>query len=234
MQHKFRIKHITPAWSAPSNIKAITTLRNQNIASLNDNQYMDNTKAELADIIPKPVTWLRQTHSNNCIIAEDQSDLPHADAAISFNSKAACCVVTADCVPIILTDASATFVAAIHAGWRGIASGVIEQTLSKIKAKNIIAWIGPCICNNCYAVTNELEQLFTTKDLVFSSCFNQNINQKTTFDLKKACKLILRKHSTTQIYETAFCTVCDNDLFFSARKESIACGRIITCIWKDD
>lgn len=212
------IKHITPAWSAPQTVHALITLKS--------NLSMDEAKASLAKNVTHPIAWLTQTHSNNCVIAEDMHYSKQADAAINFNAKIACCVVTADCVPIILTDAAATFVAAIHAGWRGIANGVIEKTIAKLEAKNIIAWLGPCICDNCYIVTHEFQQNF---DPEFESCFSE----RSTFNLKKACKIILRKHNITQVYETAFCTSCDNDLFFSARKEGISCGRIITCIWKE-
>lgn len=213
------LKHITPAWNAPHTVHALTTLK----SSL----PMPETKEALAANVPNPLAWLTQTHSNSCVIVESMSYSRQADAAINFNAKAACCVVTADCVPIILTDTAATFVAAIHAGWRGIANGVIEQTLSKLESKNIIAWLGPCICSDCYVVAPEFQKNFDTE---FDSCFSP----QSTFDLKKACNRILRKQNIMQIYETAFCTSCDNDLFFSARKEGISCGRIVTCIWKED
>jgi polyphenol oxidase len=215
------IKCITPAWSAHAKVTAFTTLRNE-------------TKASLAANTSQPIAWLKQTHSNNCIIVDDMNYNPEADAAINFNAKAACCVVTADCVPILLTDTTATFVAAIHAGWRGIANGVIEQTIAKLNAKNIIAWLGPCICHNCYIVQPEFKQIFTTKNTKFNNFFTENNKQDITFNLKKACKFILNSNNIIQIYETEFCTSCDNDLFFSARKEGISCGRIITCIWKNN
>ena len=134
-----------PEWIVPKNIFALQTTRN----TIPRKELLFDNKTELStnfglEFVNKKVIGLNQSHSNKSI--ELPSDDRDADASYTTHNKVVCSIRTADCMPLLITDKAGSFVAAIHAGWRGLAFGIIENTLKKINAKDkFIVWIGPHI-----------------------------------------------------------------------------------------
>ena len=132
---------------------------------LNKNKTKLSTNFGL-EFINKKAIGLNQSHSN--ISIELPSDDRDADASYTTHNKVVCSIRTADCMPLLITDEEGSFVAAIHAGWRGLASGIIENTLKKINAKGkFIVWIGPHISQEFFEVGAEVRNIFLENDSSF-------------------------------------------------------------------
>lgn len=194
-----------------------------------------------------------QTHSSNVLVIDERFDellqsdkielLYGVDATITHLKSKFLCVTTADCVPILLYDKSREIVAAIHAGWRGIVSGIIEHTISKLIAvyqsnsADIVATIGPSITHKNYEVGTELIHQFEEAgfDLSSSLIINKSTN-KPHIDLKSLSHSeLVRLGVAPQHIETSdLCTYDRSDLFFSARRQSIHSGRMLSGIMLDD
>ena len=190
-----------------------------------------------------------QTHSANVLVVDeafmesDQSNkieiLYGVDAAITHLQNIFLCATTADCVPVLLYDKSKQIVAAIHAGWKGIVGGIIENTISKMNeiydsnADDIIATIGPSISMKHYEVGEELITKYNEAgfDLSSTSTINKETN-KWHIDLKAiTCNELIRLGvAPQQIEASPLCTYDRSDLFFSARRQSLVSGRMISGI----
>ena len=152
---------IQPEWPAPSNIKACTTLRIGGVSrppyhSFNLAEHVGDQAAFVEHNrkllktglnLPSDPIWLKQTHSTITVSASLDAASKEADASFTDQPNVVCAVLTADCLPLLLCDRNATHVAAIHAGWRGLANGIIENTLKTmgLSPKDILAWLGPAI-----------------------------------------------------------------------------------------
>jgi YfiH family protein len=169
-----------PEWVVPQNIFALQTTKNTN--SSKGVLHKNKTKLSInfgLEFINKKGIGLNQSHSN--ISIELPSDNYDADASYTKQNKVACSIRTADCMPLLVTDEGGSFVAAIHAGWRGLASGIIENTLKKINAKGkFIVWIGPHISQEFFEVGAEVRNIFFIQ---FFSIFVFNFSSchKTSF-----------------------------------------------------
>ena len=138
-------------------------------------------------------------------------------------------MLTADCVPIVLTNRAGTRIAAIHAGWRGLASDIIANTIQHMACHDIIAWIGPCICWKCYPVGNEVRTHFCRQLPQQERAFTAH-NQRWHADLRMISHIQLRHYGVETVYQSAHCTYHSTTPFFSARRQGIHSGRIATCI----
>ncbi len=165
----------------------------------------------------------QQTHSDNIALAQNITDYPNTDALIVTRNDFAIFLNYADCTPVILYDEKQNIGAVVHAGWRGTAQSIATKTLSKMGSdpKNIIALIGPCICFNCFEtnfdVISQLKK--TLKDT--KGLFRENYA-----DLKGINKRQLIEKGIEKIDVCPYCTCCDNELFFSYRKENKTTNRI--------
>ena len=237
---------IYPCWHVPANIKAFSTRNTRgysyekNYAKLNlslsglDDKYvvMLNRKL-LTNTIGHPINWLKQNHSARALALEHDDVTEPADAAYTRLHNTVCAVLTADCVPILLTNKKGSFAAAIHAGWKGLAKGIIANTLNKINSSDVIAWIGPCICGSCYNVGPEVRDIFCKLDGNLIKFFHER-NKKIYVELSAIATFLLRKKNVSQIYNSNTCTKNPNNNLFSARRDTIYSGRIATCIWISD
>jgi YfiH family protein len=193
-------------------------------------------------------TWLNQTHSNICLdldldLSGSVADTtPHADACFSSRKNQVCAVMTADCLPILFCDQQGTCVAAVHAGWRGLADGVIENTVSEmpVNSKSLMAWMGPAISQQYFEVGVEIKQTFIDYPQAF--CQNNHTDENKYFaDLYYIAKQKMLALGITQIFGGEYCTYRQADLFFSHRrvthqaamgKTPIATtGRIVSAIY---
>lgn len=165
----------------------------------------------------------------------DLSERIQADASVSFKSNQVCAVMTADCLPLVLCDQSGTRVAAVHAGWKGLAAGVIEATVQKLNCdpKTLMVWLGPAIGPLSFEVGLDVKNAFsqTGDETAFKKITqHENLPEKWHADLYTLATLRLKKLGISSIYGGGRCTYLETDSFFSYRR---ACptGRMATLIW---
>ena len=158
-------------WSAPAHVKALTTLRTGGVStgsfsSLNlaahvgdDRATVEENRVRLAEQLglPSAPIWLRQVHGRRVVQAESCQRDCIADGSFSREAGIVCAVLTADCIPLFLTDKLGRFVCLLHVGWRGLAAGVIESGLTAVAAKpqELLAWVGPGIGRDEFVVGGE-------------------------------------------------------------------------------
>ncbi|WP_058529635.1 peptidoglycan editing factor PgeF [Legionella londiniensis] len=231
-------------WPAPDHIAALTTTKLGGVSTLeyeSNNLAMhvgdssaavqrnrDNLVHSLA-LVREPV-WLIQTHSNRCIVVEEE-DERNADAAITRNSVFPLAIMTADCLPVLLCDRKGTEIAAIHAGWRGLASGIIENTIEKMnnKTDSLLAWIGPAICQSCFEVGEDVRRNFKNRYTYADQIFRERGDKKLA-DLPRMAELILNQLGVYAVYHAGLCTYELHETFYSYRRQGLT-GRMATLIW---
>lgn len=224
---------LVASWSVPSHISALTTsldLGNLALHVNDDPNVVLNNRQKLREQLNlknEPV-WLNQTHSNRCVLVEEEA-LRDADAAITRSSEHPLVIMTADCLPILLCNDNGTEIAAIHAGWRGLLNGVIENTLVKMKSKPMFAWIGPSICNQCFEIGSEVKEAFEQHYPFLDNAFHIK-NDKHHANLALIAQLILNHSGVEKVTQSNACTVEEKDRFYSYRREAQT-GRIATLIW---
>jgi YfiH family protein len=239
--------YIKPNWPAPSHIHACTTLRTGGVSQspydqfnlgtnvgdhpehvLKNCELLKNTLALVNDPI-----WIRQTHSTIVVEATLENLRQEADASFTHKKNQVCVVLTADCLPILLTNQQGTQVAAIHAGWRGLANGIIEATLNKLNSpsQELLAWLGPAISGPCYEVGNEVREQFLAVTPDAEKAFTPSPNQRWLADLYELARIRLRKQGVDRIYGGEYCTYTDKSRFYSYRRDGQQTGRMASLIW---
>ena len=251
---------IRPQWAAPSNVKAVSSTRHGGLsqgefAGLNLGLHV----GDQADVVQQnrqilaselglksdPV-WLNQVHSTDVIEADgfltpvaegsltpeaDGSLLPKADGAFTPKRNIVCAVMTADCLPLLLTNTHGTQVAAIHVGWRGLADGIVERAISTFdcQKRDIIAWAGPCIGSGAFEIGGEVRD-----QLGGSNSFYKKNDQKGTYFANMAAltgERLLNCGVENYSYENV-CTFSDPQRFYSYRRDG-QCGRMASLIWME-
>ncbi|HMB72401.1 MAG TPA: peptidoglycan editing factor PgeF, partial [Gammaproteobacteria bacterium] len=155
---------------------------------------------------------------------------PRADAAWTTQPGVVCCVMTADCLPVVLCDAAGTRVGIAHAGWRGLAAGVIEATIAAMGSADLIAWLGPAISQAAYEVGAEVREACISADAGAVGSFSANARGRWQADLYALARRRLTRAGISRIFGGDFCTFADARRFFSHRREA-PCGRMATMIW---
>ena len=239
------IKIIEPEWNAPSQVKALCTTRNggfspspfdtlnlaMHVGDDEDNVLRNRELLCNALGFPAEPCWLQQTHSVRVVNLESESDR-RADAAITRETSFVAVVMTADCLPILLCNRAGTEVAAIHAGWRGLADGIIEATVSKMKSSpdQLLAWIGPGISQQCFEVGDEVRDIFMAKNESAISQFVSNRPGHWLCDLGGLARDRLLGLEGVEINHTDHCSYRDEALFYSYRRNAVT-GRMASLIW---
>lgn len=235
---------IFPDWPAPQGVKAAVTLRFGGVsqdpyASWNlathvgdDPQAVALNRKILQEQLklPSEPLWLKQTHGDRVVAADACYAVPPvADASFASSPNTVCAVLTADCLPILLTDGHT--VAAVHAGWRGILAGIIEQALSVPSwQRRPMAWLGPAIGPDAFEVGPEIRDAFLARCPDFAAAFYAH-GKRYLADLYGLAKLILKAHGVDAIYGGDFCTYREPQRFFSYRRDGV-CGRMASLIWR--
>lgn len=235
-------------WKAPKNISALTTTRvggysqppydNNNLAlHVGDNEEnVYKNRQQLVETLNLPAEpyWLEQTHTNICVIPEQENN-PSADAAVTFNRKTPLVILTADCLPITLCNRQGTVIAAIHAGWRGLYNGIIENTFKKMdtQASDLLAWIGPAIAQEHYEIGEEVYLSFTSKYPQTEQAFKQVAHNKWLANLPAIAELVMNSLNISAVTQSNLCTYKLTNEFYSYRRKSQT-GRIATLIWFND
>lgn len=237
------IDWLIPDWPAAENVRAGTTLRDKGVshgayASLNlamhvgdDPSRVINNRQRL-DLPYEPV-WLEQVHSNVVVdVARHKGNVPKADASYSTAKHQPCVVMTADCLPLLVTDSEASCVAAIHAGWRGLANGIIETTLKALPVNNsnLLVWLGPAIGPHAYEVGADVRQAFVQQDAKAQQAFIQTDDSHWLMDIYQLASQRLLASGVTRIFGGEYCTYTDSEMFYSYRRDNVT-GRMASIIW---
>lgn len=235
---------IVPDWPAPPNVRALTTTRHGGhgagaYASFNLATHVGDAAAVVAanrklldEHVPAPPRWLTQVHGTRCVDVETAADGAEADASFARSSRRSCAVLTADCLPVLLCDAGGTVVAAAHAGWRGLAAGVLEATVAsmRVPGPSLLAWLGPAIGPAAFEVGAEVRAQFVSDDARADGAFLPHGEGKWLCDLYALARLRLARLGIERIGGGGFCTASDRDRFFSYRRDG-STGRMATLIW---
>jgi YfiH family protein len=235
---------IYPDWPAPKCVKSLVSTRQGGVscgvyAGLNlgdhvGDQMTDLTKnrALLRAQLPNDPVWIRQVHGTRVVDAGETHGLAEADASVTRQTHRVCAILTADCLPVLLCAQDGSVIGAAHAGWRGLAAGILEQTISAMAhpAGQIMAWLGPAIGPESFEVGDEVQLAFV-KDLPESICAFRSLGQgKWLADLYQLARLRLQRAGVTQIFGGGLNTYCDSNRFYSYRRDGVT-GRMASLIW---
>ena len=245
MVSDMRLETIVPGWQAPARVKALSTLRQGGFSqvpydSFNLAEHVGDkqncvlrNRELLCEVLNLPADpcWLEQTHSTRAVVLEEDINRS-ADAAVTRRVDTVAVVMTADCLPILLCNQAGTEVAAVHAGWRGLADGVIQLALKKIQspANELMAWIGPGISQDYFEVGGEVREIFLAHDKDNQQYFRANRPGHWLCDLYGLATAILGSQGVVQISQAPDCSYRDETRFFSYRR-SATTGRMASLIW---
>jgi YfiH family protein len=235
---------IIPDWPVPRNVKALQTTRAGGISSAPYDSFnlgshvgdaplaVERNRMMLNRLLPSEPVWLNQVHGTVVTSADRASCLPQADACIARHRAAVCVVMTADCLPVLLCDTQGSVVGVAHAGWKGLAAGVIEATVKSMEVapENIMAWLGPAISQDAFEVGDEVRAAFVAAQPQAASAFIPGQSGKWFADLYALARLRLNALGITRIYGGGSCTYRERDRYFSYRRDG-ATGRMGTFIW---
>jgi purine-nucleoside/S-methyl-5'-thioadenosine phosphorylase / adenosine deaminase len=238
---------IVPDWPAPANVRTLITTRSGGVstgpfASMNLGQRIETdmrslraNRALLRDFLPADPKWLLQVHGARVADADGLQQPVEADAAVARKPGSVCTVMVADCLPVLLTDRAGSVVAAAHAGWRGLAAGVLENTVGAMgrAPDELLAYFGPAIGPSAFEVGADVRDAFLARSADAASAFAAHKPGKWLADLFALARQRLRAIGVTQIYGGGLCTYTDRRRFFSHRRDKVT-GRMAALIWLDD
>ena len=233
---------IIPDWPVPANVRSVQTTRLGGVStapydSLNlgahvgdDALLVARNRMLFSRIFPSEPVWLEQVHGTVVADADRVPCVPQADACIA--RRGVCVVMTADCLPVLLCDKQGGVVAAVHAGWRGLAAGVIEATVRAmaVAPENLMAWLGPAISQAAFEVGNEVRAAFVDVDAETVAAFVPGARGKWQADIYALARRRLQLLGVTEVYGGDRCTFRESAQFFSYRRDGVT-GRMGTFIW---
>ncbi len=234
-------------WPAPANVKTLLTTRRGGVsqgvfAGLNVGahvgdrlEHVAQNRSSVAEQAGMPVAYLNQIHSADVVQAADSVAQPlDADASIDRSGTAACAVMTADCLPVLFCDTAGTVVGAAHAGWRGLAAGVLQNTVIAmgVPVQDVMAYLGPAIGADAFEVGQDVYDAFCQPLPQAEAAFEPIGGSKYLADIYALARLVLQREGVTQIYGGTHCTVLERDTFFSYRRDGQT-GRMVSLVWLD-
>ena len=250
---------LSMSWPAPGNVHAFTTLRHGAGASLppfdhfnlgnrvaadgDDAATVERNRTELVEHFALPSTphWLRQVHGTEVLrvdapaIAKAAADEPVADASVTSTPGVVLAILTADCLPVVFTNTTGTQIGAAHAGWRGLADGVLENTVAAMHApaSDLIAWLGPAAGPQAYEIGEDVFDAFVSRDAEAASAFVATRPGHWRVDLYHLARQRLSALGITRVHGGELCTISDPQRFYSHRRDART-GRLATVIWMDE
>ena len=231
-------------WPAPPGVVAGTTTRSGGVssaafASMNLGAHVGDDAAAVAENrrttmrlldLPAEPQWLRQVHGTSVAVDKADKDCDY-DAMVTGLRDNVCVVMTADCLPVVLSSADGNRVGVAHAGWRGLVDGVIEAAVAALHAgDNVQAWLGPAISQDAFEVGPEVYDAFVAADEAAAECFEVNERRHYQADLYGLARQRLAKVGVHAVYGGQYCTYGDPQRFFSYRRDG-RCGRMATLIF---
>lgn len=235
---------IKPQWPAPGQVRAVATTRGGGVSlapydSLNlaehvgdDNAAVYENRRRLRQALPAEPLWLNQVHGTRVVDAADPSQPRSADASFTQRIGVVCAVMTADCLPVLFCDRKGSVVAAAHAGWRGLAAGILEATVDAMSVEpgQLLAWLGPAIGPQVFEVGGEVRDIFLAANGQAAAAFVARPNGQWLADLCQLARLRLQAVGISAVYGGGLCTYSDPERFYSFRRDRIT-GRMASLIW---
>jgi YfiH family protein len=243
---------ILPDWPAPPGVRALVTRRPGGVsrgayASFNlarhvgdDPEAVEANRARLRQTagLPAEPLWLEQVHGIDVVEHTGQAvaSPPRADAAVAFGPGRVCVVMTADCLPVIFTDVDGTRVGVAHAGWRGLAGGVLQATVDALRVApgRLLAWLGPAISQPAFEVGAEVRAAFVARNPEHEAAFVANAAGRFQADLYLLARQVLVRSGIREVHGGGRCTVAEADDFYSFRRDGGNTGRMATVAWLAD
>ena len=225
----------------PAGVRGVMTTREGGIskgpyASFNLGTHVDDdpvkvefNRARLRSRLGVSLAWMNQVHGNDCVYRSAADNVPTADAQWTDQSEVGLCVGVADCLPVGLIRQDGTAVAVAHAGWRGLASGVIESAAEPLGGE-VIAVLGPCIGAQSFQVGPEVRQSFIDADESSADFFKADHGDRFLADLRGLARRRLERLGIAVVQDIDECTVLQSDHWFSHRRESPS-GRMAMVLW---
>lgn len=237
---------LEPQWPAPPTVCAASTLRGGGVSTgphtgANFGDHVgDEPKAVAANraslrqqlALAQEPAWLNQVHGTVVVEAAANPTPITADGSWSSKAGQACAVMTADCLPVLLCNRQGSWVAALHAGWRGLCDGVIESGIAAYPGPtaDLLAWLGPCIGPAAFEVGGEVRAAFIAADgRDAQRCFATH-GDRYLADLPALARLRLASCGVTAVYGGQWCTYSDAASFYSYRRERVT-GRMASLVW---
>ncbi|MFO8153525.1 peptidoglycan editing factor PgeF [Thioalkalivibrio sp.] len=238
---------IVPDWPLPPNLRAAQTTRAGGVStgpwqSLNlalhtgdDPEAVQRNRSLLAAALelPQPPVWPTQVHGAAVVDAAAMTAALEADAVVARAPGEVCSVQTADCLPVLFATLDGREVAAAHAGWRGLAGGVLEATLDALgyPPAQVTAWLGPAIGPEAFEVGPEVRAAFVGRDAEAADAFRPGTGDRWFADVYRLARLRLERAGLREIHGGGRCTHAEPETFFSYRRDG-TCGRMATLIWR--
>lgn len=217
---------IVPDWPAPAQVRALVSTR-----TLGDMASAEG-RARLRAFLPSEPLWLRQVHGARVVDATAAAIGTEADASFARAPGVVCAVTVADCLPVLIAAEDGSAVGIAHAGWRGIAAGVIEALVVAIGVppRRLLAWLGPAIGPRAYEVGEEVRTAFVAHDRALAAAFAPSCNGRWRLDLYAAARRCLANCGVGHAGGGGFCTQSDEARFFSWRRDRTG-ARIAAALW---
>lgn len=251
---------ITPDWSAPAGVRCAFTLRRGGVSAAPYNSL--NVGAHVGDVayavqgnrrrvreslqVPAEPVWLQQVHGTDVVnldvlvgqpcaaasVGAALGDAARGDAAVTRTAGRVCVIQVADCMPVLFAARDGSAVGAAHAGWRGLAGGVLEQTVRAlgVPPARLIAWVGPTISQEHFEVGDDVRAAFLSQDAGASPAFAANTRGRWQCDLYALARRRLAALGVNDVSGGGWCTYADAARFFSYRRDG-QCGRMAALIW---
>lgn len=243
-----RLDWIVPEWPAPENVCALATTRTGGVsagayATMNlarggrdDPAALEENRRRFERFLPASPVRLAQVHGTAVATLDGATTAsPTADAAVTRETGVVCAVLTADCLPVLVTDRAGSAVGIAHAGWRGLAAGVIEATVDELvrigaDPRNLLAWLGPAIGPAAFEVGADVHAAFCDSDPGAAAFFAAGRPDKWHADLYGLARRRLGRAGIAIVHGGGYCTYTESECFFSYRRERDS-GRMATAIW---
>ena len=247
------IEILLPHWEAPARIRAAFSLRSGGVSdspydSLNVGIHVGDDPLRVAQNrhrlraaldLPAEPLWLDQVHGTDVLGADAPGvaprapdGRPQADAVVTHRAGVVCCIQVADCLPLLLAARDGSAIGAAHAGWRGLAAGVIEKTVQamRIAPAELVAWLGPCIGPARFEVGDEVRAAFLLHDAAAAVAFRRNTRGRWLCDLATLARARLAALGVGAVSGGEWCTASDAARFFSHRRDGRS-GRMAALLW---
>lgn len=232
---------LRPEWPAPPGVRALSTTRAGGCSegawsgmNLGEHcgdraRHVRYNREQLAGLLPAAPQWLQQVHGTAVFRHPGRpGPEPEADALVAFAPGRVCAVLTADCLPVVFCDRSASRVGVAHAGWRGLAGGVLQATINALDCapESLMAWLGPAIGPTAYEVGADVVAAFPDEfEQGFTPC-----GDRWLMDLYTVARLKLANAGVRAVFGGGLCTYSDPERFFSFRRDGVT-GRMATLVW---
>ena len=238
---------LVPEWNAPPAVRSAFTLRGGGVSdgpfdSLNLGAHVGDRPEAVAEnrrrvrerlALPAEPAWLEQVHGTRVADLDSAGEgARSADAVITRTAGMVCAVQVADCMPVLFAASDASAVGVAHAGWRGLAAGVLEETVSRlgVPPSELLAWLGPAISARHFEVGEEVRTAFLARDPASGGAFSANPRGRWQCDLAALARRRLAALGLTAISGGTWCTYGDSARFYSFRRDG-RCGRMAALIW---